>query len=195
MTRLSAAALGAALAITAGPAWAEPQPVDPSAMQEARKLAEQPPVAEPPGHRPPIDHSGRKQKGKASFYGEAFRGRKMANGRRFNPDAEVAASKSLPLGTVAKVTSLKTGKSATVRVEDRGPYVDGRVVDVTPKTAAKLGMVGDGVAPVVVAPVAVPQRNGDVKAGAGAAEVPPTVAAQALRDADAGAGGPAEAVR
>ncbi|KAA5612964.1 septal ring lytic transglycosylase RlpA family protein [Rhodovastum atsumiense] len=168
-------------------AHAEPELSDGPALREARKLAEQPPVAEPPGRRPPIDHSGRKLRGKASFYGEEFRGRKMANGKRFNPDSTVAASKSLPLGTVAKVTNLKTGKSAMVRIEDRGPYAQGRVVDLTPKTAKKLDMIGDGVVPVVVAPVAVPQRSGGAKAGAGAAEVPASTATEALQQAAAAA--------
>jgi rare lipoprotein A len=171
------------MAVIAPPVLAQTQATDPAIMREAQKLAAQPPVTEPPGRKPPIDHTGRKQQGKASFYGEDFRGKKMANGRRFNPDTTVAASKSLPLGTVAKVTSLKTGKSATVKVEDRGPYVQGRVVDLTPKTAASLGMTHDGVAPVVVAPVAVPQPNGEVKPGAGAAEVPPQEAAQAMHEA------------
>lgn len=183
----AAAAVCAALSLLAGPLGAQTPAADPPAMRAAQDLADQPPVTEAPGRRPPIDHSGRKQQGKASSYGEAFRGKKMANGHPFNPDGQGAASKSLPLGTVAKVTNLKTGKSATVRVDDRGPYVKGRVVDVTPKTAAKLGMTKAGVAPVVIAPVAVPQPNGEVKPGAGAVEVPPAAAAQALRDAGAAA--------
>jgi len=97
----------------------------------------------------------------------------MANGNRFNPNSDVAASKTLPLGTVAKVTNLSNGKTATVKVEDRGPYVDGRVVDLTPKVAEQLDMKKVGVSPVVVAPIAVPQPNGAVKLGAGAAEVSP----------------------
>ena len=153
-------------------------------IDEAKKLADLPPVAEPRGKHPPIDHSGRKQKGKASFYGHEFAGKKMANGKPFNPKASIAASKSLPLGTVAKVTNVENGKSATVRVEDRGPYVDGRVVDVTPRVASRLGMTEQGVAPVVVAPVAVPQKGGgEAKAGAGAVEVPPKEAVQAIKDA------------
>lgn len=181
-TRLTAAALCVALASPAPAAFADQGFADPPAEHEAQRLAAQPPVAEPPGKHPPIDHSGRKQSGKASFYGHEFTGRKMANGRKFNPDGNTAASKSLPLGTVAKVTNLHNGKSTMVRIEDRGPYVNGRVVDLTPKSAAQLDMHHDGVAPVVVAPVAVPQPNGEVKPGAGAAEVPPPDAAQALRD-------------
>ncbi len=108
----------------------------------------------------------------------------MANGRRFNPLANTVASKSLPLGTVAKVTNLDNGKSVLVTVADRGPYVTGRVVDLTSSTAGQLGITEEkGLAPVVVAPVAVPQPNGEVKAGAGAVDVPPATAAQSLVDA------------
>jgi rare lipoprotein A len=71
------------------------------------------------------------------------------------------------------VTNLSNGKTATVKVEDRGPYVDGRVVDLTSKVAEQLDMKKVGVSPVVVAPIAVPQPNGAVKLGAGAAEVSP----------------------
>ncbi len=122
---------------------------------------------------PPIDHSGRKEIGKASFYAKHFDGKKMANGRRFNPTSNVAASKTLPIGTTAKVTDLDTGKSATVTVEDRGPHVRGRVLDVSPKIAKKLSMKKNGTADVVIKPITVPQPNGGVKLGAGAAESSP----------------------
>ena len=176
-------ALCAALILAAPASRADSGAANPPALQEAHHLAAQPPVTEPPGNHPPIDHSGRKQSGKASFYGHHWAGRKMANGRRFDPSTNVAASKSLPLGTVAKVTNLQNGKSATVKVEDRGPYVKGRVVDLTSSTAEKIGITDQGVAPVVVAPIAVPQPNGEVKAGAGAVEVPAPAAAQALQEA------------
>jgi rare lipoprotein A len=117
-------------------------------------------AAQVPAQQQPSQETGdgsvHKQHGIASYYAHRFTGRKMANGRRFRPDSNVAASRTLPLGTVARVTNTQTGKSATVRVEDRGPYVDGRVVDVTPKTAEQLGMKQAGVAPVEVEPLAVP---------------------------------------
>ncbi|HEV7816430.1 MAG TPA: septal ring lytic transglycosylase RlpA family protein, partial [Janthinobacterium sp.] len=102
------------------------------------------------------DRSGAARKGKASYYGPEFHGKKMANGERMDPESHVAASKSLPLGTKAKVTNLETGKSDTVVIGDRGPYVPGRIIDVTPKTAEKIEMKKDGVAPVVVRPVELP---------------------------------------
>ena len=64
--------------------------------------------------------------------------RKMADGDHMNQQANIAASKTLPLGTTAKVINLQNGKSATVRVEDRGPFVAGRVMDVTIKVAQEL---------------------------------------------------------
>ena len=72
-----------------------------------------------------LDRTGKPRKGKASYYGREFYGKKMANGKTMNPRSNVAASKTLPLGTKAKVTNLDTGKSAVVDIEDRGPYVDG----------------------------------------------------------------------
>ena len=94
--------------------------------------------------------------------------------------SNVAASKNLPLGSVAKVTNLENGKTATVKIEDRGPYVDGRVVDLTPKVARQLDIKSEGVAPVEVKPVTLPQPDGEVKLGAGAAEANPQEVASAV---------------
>jgi rare lipoprotein A len=115
-----------------------------------------------------IDSSGRPQRGRASYYGREFNGRKMANGRPFDPNSNTAASRSLPLGTVARVKNRQSGRETTVRVEDRGPYVPGRILDVAPRAADDLDMRRQGVAPVVVEPIAVPQPDGSVRPGAGA---------------------------
>jgi rare lipoprotein A len=144
------------------------------AEQEAVRLDQLPATPMPHTADPPIDHSGRKEVGKASFYARHFDGRKMANGRRFNPALDVAASKILPIGTTAEVINLDTGKSATVTVEDRGPYVGGRILDVSPKIAETLRMKKSGIAHVVVKPIAVPQQDGGVKVGAGAADMAPS---------------------
>lgn len=152
-----------------------------STRSEAVKLNKLPPLRVPPVRHPPIDHSGRKEIGKASFYSRRFDGRRTAAGQRFNPNTNTAASKTLPIGTTAKVTNLATGRAATVTVNDRGPYVPGRMLDVTPKVAARLDMKHKGVAPVVVAPIAVPQPNGTVKLGAGAATTPPGQIRAAVR--------------
>ncbi len=125
------------------------------------------PVPPPPGKQIIVDHTGRPEAGKASIYAHRFDGKKMADGRRYDPQAKVAASRSLPLGTVARVTNLETGRSTEVRIEDRGPFVDGRVVDLTPRAAADIGLSRrEGVAPVIVAPIEVPQPDGSLKLAA-----------------------------
>jgi len=98
----------------------------------------------------------------------------MANGAPMNLKGNNAASRTLPLGTKAKVTNLETGKSATVVIEDRGPYVEGRIVDLSPATARKLGITPrQGLSKVVVAPITVPQPDGSIKRGAAAKESAP----------------------
>jgi rare lipoprotein A len=115
---------------------------------------------------PKLDVSGGARVGKASFYAKGFVGRRMADGTRMDPSKDNAASKTLPLGTTAKVTNLATGQSAIVTIKDRGPYVKGRIVDLTPTTARKVGITpSQGLATVEVAPLSVPLPNGTVKLG------------------------------
>ena len=130
-------------------------------------------AASSPQDNPPAkvkpDLSGQKRVGKASFYAKKFAGKKMADGNKMDPHDDNAASKTLPLGTKAKVTNLETGQSANVTIQDRGPYVKGRIVDLSPSTAKKIGIDEDkGVAKVKVDPIAVPQPDGRVKPGDGA---------------------------
>jgi rare lipoprotein A len=133
-------------------------------------------------HEP--DLSGKKRKGKASFYGKEFAGKQMADGAPMDPHGNNAASKTLPLGTVAKVTNLETGRSAVVTIRDRGPYVPGRIVDLSPATARQIGIsLRKGVAPVVVAPITVPQPDGKIKLGAAVHE--PLFESTRLATADA----------
>ena len=119
--------------------------------------------------RPGEDTSGRVQRGEASYYHPKLEGRPMANGEPFDAQSNSAASRTLPLGTTARVTNTETGRSATVEVEDRGPYARDRVLDVSPRVAEELGMKRDGTARVEIAPVEVPQRDGGTRPGAGAA--------------------------
>jgi rare lipoprotein A len=117
----------------------------------------------------PADLSGHKRVGKASFYAKRFAGHKMADGAPMQLQGDNAASKTLPLGTTAKVTNSETGASAVVKIEDRGPYVKNRIVDLSPSTAKKIGIdTKEGVAKVSVEPIAVPLPNGEVKAGVAA---------------------------
>jgi rare lipoprotein A len=167
-------ALAAALLLAAAlPGRAAPPAVvdtaSPHVQAQARRLAQLPAVPPPPGNRVVPDTSGRKEVGQASVYAPAYEGHKMADGERFSETGHAAASRSLPLGTVAKVTDTQTGRTATVTIHDRGPFGAGRAVDVSKATARQIGLDAHaGVAPVVVAPVAVPQRDGSVKPGAGA---------------------------
>ncbi|WP_321795163.1 septal ring lytic transglycosylase RlpA family protein [Caballeronia sp. J97] len=114
-------------------------------------------------HEAGLDRSGKPRKGEASYYGRNFYKKKMADGTHMNPQSNAAASKTLPLGTKARVTNLDNGNSEVVEIRDRGPYVKDRIVDVSPKTADKLGIRKDGTAPVEVKPIEVPQPDGTVK--------------------------------
>jgi len=105
---------------------------------------------------PHLDRSGRPQAGAASFYGTNAAGRKTASGVRFSPNRMTAASRSLPLGTTAKVTNAENGKSVQVLVTDRGPYAKNRILDVSPRAANGLGMKHTGVASVRVKPLHLP---------------------------------------
>lgn len=111
------------------------------------------------GQVPAPDYSGKTRSGKASFYSDKLAGETMADGTPMNPASNVAASKTLPLGTKARVTNLENGKSAVVDIRDRGPYVDGRIVDVSPKVAQQLKMKKQGVATVTVTPLELPQKK------------------------------------
>jgi rare lipoprotein A len=88
------------------------------------------------------------QCGGASWYGPGFHGKKTASGQRFNENAMTAAHKTLPFGTVVKVTDQRTGKSIKVTINDRGPFHKGRVIDLSKAAAAKLGTKASGVGKV-----------------------------------------------
>ena len=90
------------------------------------------------------------EEGLASWYGGKFQGRRTANGEIFDTEQLTAAHKTLPFGTRVKVTSLETGQSVIVRINDRGPFVEGRVIDLSRAAAARIGIAGRGVGPVRV---------------------------------------------
>jgi rare lipoprotein A (peptidoglycan hydrolase) len=102
--------------------------------------------------------SGFEQVGTASWYGPGFQGRRTASGERFNTNDLTAAHPTLPLGTQVVVTNLETGKSVRVRVNDRGPYVRGRKIDLSRAAARKIGMTRKGMAKVRIV-VARPRRR------------------------------------
>jgi rare lipoprotein A len=119
--------------------------------------------------KPQPDRSGRTRVGVASFYADWFAGREMADGTPMDPGGDNAASRTLPIGTTAKVTNLATGRSALVTIQDRGPYAKGRLVDLSPTTAQKIGISrGQGVGRVRISPIYVPLPDGSIKAGVAA---------------------------
>lgn len=88
--------------------------------------------------------------GVASYYDKGFSGHLTADGERFDPQQLTAASRHLNFGTRVKVTNLHNGRSTVVRINDRGPYAEGRILDLSRAAATRLGMLDDGVAPVRV---------------------------------------------
>ncbi|PRY14925.1 rare lipoprotein A [Pontibacter ummariensis] len=102
------------------------------------------------GSAPAFGERGYTEEGKASYYARKFQGRKMANGERYRRGKLTAAHKTLPFGTKVKVTNVRTHKTVKVRITDRGPFVSGRIVDLSEKAARRLGMIKAGVVPVKV---------------------------------------------
>ena len=88
---------------------------------------------------------GNVQEGKATWYGKKFHGKQTASGERYDMNSMTAAHRSLPFGSVVRVTNLRNGKSAVVRINNRGPYGKGRIVDVSRAAARKLEMIDRGV--------------------------------------------------
>lgn len=97
----------------------------------------------------PLDsHTGFVQTGVASWYGSDFHGKNTSNGEKYDMNAMTAAHKTLPLGVYVKVKNIDNGREAVVRVNDRGPFVKGRVIDLSYAAAKKIGMDAIGTAPV-----------------------------------------------
>lgn len=97
-----------------------------------------------------ISQSGFPEFGKASFYADKFEGKLTASGEKYKHNDMTAAHKSLPFGTKIKVTNLTNGKTVTVRVNDRGPYIKDRVIDLSKKAAEKLDFIEIGIVDVKV---------------------------------------------
>jgi peptidoglycan lytic transglycosylase len=105
---------------------------------------------------PLSDWRGYEEVGMASWYGAAHHGKKTANGERFDARrGYTAAHKTLPFDVCARVENLRNGKHVLVRINDRGPFAKGRVIDLSRAAAAEIGLIGSGVAKVRVAAVGV----------------------------------------
>jgi rare lipoprotein A len=101
-------------------------------------------------YTPLLDHAGFTQEGIASWYGDKFHGRRTSNGEVYDMHAMTAAHKTLPMGVFVKVENLSNGSSEVVRINDRGPFVKGRIIDLSYTAARNLDVVKNGTAPVRV---------------------------------------------
>ncbi|TQR31902.1 septal ring lytic transglycosylase RlpA family lipoprotein [Campylobacter sp. MIT 99-7217] len=97
---------------------------------------------------PTVVEVGETADGIASWYGPGFHGKKTSNGETYNQNAFTAAHKTLPMNTILKVTNLNNNRQTTVRINDRGPFVDNRIIDLSKAAATQIDMVTSGTAPV-----------------------------------------------
>jgi rare lipoprotein A len=104
--------------------------------------------------------NGDVQTGKASYYHDRFHGRTTASGAKYNKNTLSAAHKTLPMGSKVKVTDTRSGKSVVVKINDRGPFVKGRVIDLSRAAAKQIGLTKKGVSPVKLEVLSVPKRRG-----------------------------------
>ena len=116
----------------------------------------------------PIKISSWEQSGIASWYGGIFQGKQTANGEIYDTYGYTCAHRSLPFGTLLEVKNLANGRTVQVRVNDRGPFVDDRIIDLTYAAARDLDMVRDGTAPVLLTPVGegIPETLFNIQIGA-----------------------------
>jgi rare lipoprotein A len=160
----------------------------------------QPPTAAlAPIPRPvaPPQALGSPQTVKASYYGDEFRGKRTASGERYDPNQLTAASKKLPIGSLVHVTNPENGRSVVVRINDHGPYVRGRSLDLSKVAARRLGLTHKGVGRVKIARIRSRPRSETVAlpVEAKAAEPEPAVvpvAAKATEPASASPSHPSE---
>ena len=130
-----------------------PLPPVPQAHEEATPASQAHEEAAPAGKPAPP------QVVTASWYGPGFHGQATASGETFDQHALTAAHRTLPLGTEAKVTNLETGQSVTVTINDRGPYVPGRHLDLSQAAAKQIGLTKKGVAKVKLEAKRPPSRR------------------------------------
>jgi rare lipoprotein A len=108
----------------------------------------------------PIDRTYYREEGVASWYGRAHHGRRTASGETYDMNDDTAAHKSLAFGTVVRVTNLDNGRTTKVRINDRGPYVRGRIIDLSSRAASELGMKQNGTARVRIERLPADQPGG-----------------------------------
>jgi rare lipoprotein A len=139
---IGAAGLGPKMPV-GGPIIAIPLASPPEAAASTEPSADEPAFAD-------------NQVGVASWYGDHWQGRVTASGQRFDERKLTAAHRTLPLNSEVRVTNIETGRSVEVTITDRGPYVHGRVIDLSKAAAKKLGIVKQGLVPVEIKMIAPP---------------------------------------
>jgi rare lipoprotein A len=128
-------------------------------------LSATPPLTVAPTPTPPssVDAAGSKQqRGRVSMYGDEFAGKKTASGELFDPSALTMAHRTLPFGTHVRVTNLENQRSVEVVVNDRGPFVSGRIADLSEAAARRIGMVAQGVVEALLE-ILTPAKNASDK--------------------------------
>lgn len=153
------AVLSACTTLPAPPFLSLPPVTSPAAPEVKTPSFKSPAPAERAGTPAPIaddkyqltgDAARELERGQASWYGPRFHGRRTASGERHDMYALTAAHKTLPFGTLVRVRSVMTGREVEVRINDRGPFTKGRVIDVSKAAAQALGMMEDGVKDVLL---------------------------------------------
>jgi rare lipoprotein A len=146
LAALSGCASAPAPAPSPAPPARTPAPVPAPQQSEPRSAKGNPPFYEVLGKRYFVlpSAAGYQERGVASWYGPGFHTKQTSNGERFDMYAMTAAHKSLPLPSWVEVKNLRNGRSVTVRVNDRGPFKDGRIIDLSYSAAEKLDMLRDG---------------------------------------------------
>ncbi len=130
--------------------YGKSQPTSSSGQKSKSPATQRPYTIKGKQYTPMASAHGYVEKGIASWYGKKFHGRKTSNGETYNMYAMTAAHKTLPMGTWVRVYNRDTRQEVTLRVNDRGPFVRGRIIDLSYTGAKKLGMVGPGTARVKV---------------------------------------------
>ncbi len=126
---------------------AQPSPTPSTTAESAKNAANVPPARHPKTPPTPAP-AGYTEEGNASWYGNPFNGRRASNGEIYDMYKLTAAHRTLPFETMVRVTNLNNGKSTTVRITDRGPFVDNRIIDLSLAAAREIESVGPGVVPV-----------------------------------------------
>ncbi|MGB8476291.1 MAG: septal ring lytic transglycosylase RlpA family protein [Candidatus Acidiferrum sp.] len=145
--------------VTANPPPSQPSPASPETIESSKRATDVGPEPAPATVSPSPRRSrapaapapeGYTEEGNASWYGVPFDGRRASNGEIYDMDKLTAAHRTLPFGTMVRVTNLNNGKSTVVRITDRGPFVENRIIDLSRAAARQIDSVGPGVVPVRV---------------------------------------------